>query len=97
MTRICLGLLLACFAMQVWAQQSVPADAPKTQKFNQTVEVKANTSCTSENGRCRTFCNNRPGGINECYADCQVRVDYCKTSGIYLWINSPSVQVSSKE
>lgn len=96
--KFCLTALSIGLAGQAMAQQlTLPADAPTTYTYNRKVEAKPAASCTSEDNRCKSFCNNNSGQINSCYADCNGRIEYCRKSGIYMWINSPSAQVGKKD
>ena len=92
----CLGIALAVLASSAAAQElRLPADAPKHRNFNQQVEARPGTTCNTENNRCLEFCNRNPSNSG-CFIDCKERIDYCRKSGFYLWLNAPSVKVETK-
>ena len=100
MLKIAIALAVIATAGSAWAQElSIPSDAPTTHKFNKKAEAMPGEKCSSQNQQCVDGCQSQRR-MNEqarCLRDCEERLSYCKRTGFYLWIRSPSIQVGSKD
>jgi hypothetical protein len=91
------ALLLVMFAGTASSQElKLPPDALKTYEWSRNVVAKPNESCKSQNDEWEASCLRRTKG-GQCYNDYAQRVEYCKQSGFYLWINSTNVKVGKRE
>jgi len=88
----CAHLLFRIAAAMILIAVSTSGSA-QPQNFNRTV-VPGTGSCSEQNSRCEAFCQTqRPylGDRMGCQSDCSWRQAECLKTGIYYWINVPSV------